>query len=70
MNNPTITAAKMICKSVDALTREIFLLRKELKETELCADRKMDERKISGLGLQNIPPTSDGPSVDGSTGCG
>ena len=30
--NPTITAAKMICKSIDALTREIFLLRKDILE--------------------------------------
>ena len=26
--NPMITAAKMICKSIDALTREIYMLRK------------------------------------------
>lgn len=32
MNNPEIMAAKMICKSVDALTREIYLLRKSTEE--------------------------------------
>lgn len=30
MNSPEITAAKMICKSIDALTREIHLLRKDV----------------------------------------
>lgn len=32
MNIPEITAAKMICKSVDALTREVYLLRKDILE--------------------------------------
>ena len=32
--NPTITAAKMICKSIDALTREIYMLRKDIAETD------------------------------------
>ena len=31
MNAPEIMAAKMICKSIDALTREVYLLRKEMK---------------------------------------
>ena len=30
MNSPEVTAAKMICKSIDALTREIHLLRKDV----------------------------------------
>ena len=30
--NPTITAAKMICKSIDAMTREIYMLRKDILE--------------------------------------
>lgn len=32
MNSPEITAAKMICKSIDALTREVYLLRKDILE--------------------------------------
>lgn len=32
MNSPEITAAKMICKSIDALTREVHLLRKDILE--------------------------------------
>lgn len=30
MNDQTIAATKMICKSIEALTREIYLLRKEI----------------------------------------
>lgn len=32
MNSPEIIAAKMICKSIDALTREVHLLRKDILE--------------------------------------
>lgn len=32
MNSPEITAAKMICKSIDALTREVYMLRKDILE--------------------------------------
>lgn len=34
MNHPEIMAAKMICKSIDALTREIYLLRKNTEDKE------------------------------------
>lgn len=46
--------AKMICKSIDALTREIFLLRKDILEGwRLIAE-------IKELGRENdIPPTPD-----------
>lgn len=32
--NPMITAAKMICKSIDALKREIYMLRKDVAEKD------------------------------------
>lgn len=47
MNNPEIMAAKMICKSVDALTREIYLLRKSMEEK---AQPKQEEKE------DQIPP--------------
>ena len=40
MNNPEIMAAKMICKSVDALTREIYLLRKSAACVLLHPEKK------------------------------
>lgn len=62
MNSPEITAAKMICKSIDALTREIHLLRKdvldgrklkaEMRELDVEADQTplaMNRRFISYL---------------------
>ena len=36
--NPMITAAKMICKSIDALTREIYMLRKDVAEKDILED--------------------------------
>lgn len=42
MNNLEIMAAKMICKSVDALTREIYLLRKSAEEK---AQPKQEEKE-------------------------
>ena len=47
MNNPEIMAAKMMCKSVDALTREIYLLRKSAEEK---AQPKQEEKE------NQIPP--------------
>lgn len=35
MNSPEITAAKMICKSIDALTREVYMLRKDVAEKDI-----------------------------------
>ena len=52
MNSPEITAAKMICKSIDALTREIHLLRKDVLDGwKLNAEmRELDE------GADQTPP--------------
>lgn len=44
--------AKMICKSIDALTREIFLLRKDILE----GWKLVDEMKELDKG-NDIPPT-------------
>lgn len=54
MNDPVITAAKMICKSVDALTREIYLLRKDVLEGwKLNAEmEKLNKEE------RQIPPSS------------
>lgn len=46
--------AKMICKSIDALTREIFLLRKDILEGwKLVAEMKELDKG------NDIPPTPD-----------
>jgi len=52
MNHPEIMAAKMICKSIDALTREIYLLRKSVEEK---AQPKQEEKEdqIPPLGVEN-----------------
>lgn len=53
MNSPEVTAAKMICKSIDALTREIHLMRKEVLDgwTEIeCGDAR------AGQGSGSDPP--------------
>ena len=51
MNNPEIVAAKMICKSVDALTREIYLQGKVRKRKH---NQNRKKRKIrSPLGMEN-----------------
>lgn len=47
MNHPEIMAAKMICKSIDALTREIYILRKSVEEK---AQPKQEEKE------DQIPP--------------
>ena len=49
-----VHVAKMICKSIDALTREIFLLRKDILE----GWRLVDEMKELDKG-NDIPPTPD-----------
>lgn len=51
--NPMITAAKMIYKSIDALTREIYMLRKDILEGwKLNAEiEELDEEP------KQIPPT-------------
>lgn len=51
--NTMITAAKMICKSIDALTREIYMLRKDILDGwKLNAEiEELDEEP------KQIPPT-------------
>lgn len=53
--NQTIQAAKMICKSIDALTREIYMMRKDILEGwKLNAEiEELDEEP------KQIPPTYD-----------
>ena len=47
-----VHVAKMICKSIDALTREIFLLRKDILEGwKLAAEMKELDKG------NDIPPT-------------
>ena len=52
MNSPEITAAKMICKSIDALTREIHLLRKDVLDGWKL---NMEMRELD-KGADQIPP--------------
>ena len=55
--------AKMICKSIDALTREIFLLRKDILEGwKLVAEMKELDKG------NDIPPTPDTGGAVRSTG--
>lgn len=53
--NPVVQAAKMICKSLDALTREVYMLRRDLNDKD-----KLDEM-IEELdkGARQIPPPHD-----------
>ena len=53
MNSPEITAAKMICKSIDALTREVYMLRRDLNDKDTL--KKMLEELDKGAGL--YPPS-------------
>ena len=54
MEPAEVRAAKMICKSIDALTREIFLLRKNIFEGwKLAAEMKELDKG------NDIPPTPD-----------
>lgn len=53
MNSPEITAAKMICKSIDALTREVYMLRKDILEGwKLNAEMAELDK-----GAEQIPPS-------------
>lgn len=36
--------AKMICKSIDALTREVYLLRKDVAEKDILEKEMLDKR--------------------------
>lgn len=51
MNSPEIMAAKMICKSIDNLTKEVRDLKRiMLRETDLTIDgKKMKGLEDSGL---------------------
>lgn len=52
MSDNIITAAKMICKSIDALTKEIHLLRKDLNQRdrfESCKEIKSEELEADEL---------------------
>ena len=53
--NPTITAAKMICKSIDTLTREVYMLRKDILE----GDKLNEEMEELDKGAGQIPPPQD-----------
>lgn len=52
MNSPEITAAKMICKSIDTLTREVYMLRKDILE----GDKLNEEMEELDKGAGQIPP--------------
>ena len=64
--NPMITAAKMICKSIDALTREIYMLRKGVAEKDILEKEMLELDK----GLKDISPVHDRTDHPTSTGCG
>ena len=66
MNSPEITAAKMICKSLDALTREMYMLRKDILEGwKLNAEMSELARE-----LNRSPLPHDRTDHPGSTGEG
>lgn len=50
MDPAEVRAAKMICKSIDALTREIFLLRKNIFEGwKLAAEMKELDKGLKDI---------------------
>lgn len=49
--NPVLQAAKMICKSIDALTREVYMLRKDI----LDGWKLNDEMRELDKGAAGIP---------------
>ena len=58
MNSPEITAAKMICKSIDTLTREVYMLRKDI----LDGDKMNEEMEELDKGAGQIPIPTIGRS--------
>lgn len=66
MNSPEVTAAKMICKSLDALTREVWMLRKDILEGK----KLNDEMKGLEMEDEQIPPPGNRTGYSGSTGRG
>lgn len=61
-----VHVAKMICKSIDALTREIYMLRKDILE----GWKLNDEMRELDKGAAGTRPTHDRETQGGSTGCG
>ena len=53
--NPVVQAAKMICKSMDALTREVYMLRRDMNDKDKL--KEMLEELDKGAG--QIPPPHD-----------
>lgn len=53
--NHVVQAAKMICKSLDALTREVYMLRRDLNDKDKL--KEMLEELDKGAG--QIPPPHD-----------
>lgn len=53
--NPVVQAAKMICKSMDALTREVYMLRRDLNDKDKL--KEMLEELDKGAG--QIPHPHD-----------
>lgn len=51
--NPVVQAAKMICKSLDALTREVYMLRRDVNDKD-----KLDEmlKELDKGARQILPP--------------
>ena len=48
--NHVVQAAKMICKSIDALTREVYMLRKDVAEKDILEKEMLELDK----GLKDI----------------
>lgn len=63
MRSEAMEAAKRICKSIDALTREIYLLRKDLRtEIETSINLGLEEEPTEvywadGTRIPPLPPT-------------
>lgn len=69
----TMKVAKIICKSIDALTREIHLLREDLGiEIETSIDLELEEEpsEVRWADGTRIPPTPNGDIPASSTGRG
>ncbi len=52
MPSEIVTAAKIVSKSIDALTKEIHLLRKDLSRRdrfESCKEIKSEEMEVDGV---------------------
>ena len=49
MNSPEITSAKRICKSIDALTHELYTLRMDIKNIK-------SEKEMMEQGEKGSPP--------------